>query len=92
MAKFGGFQSQYFGQVCFLKNNLCKKHCKNRGFSTFFKIKKKRAQIFKVNILAKLALFFGTPNLAKILTLTWPQNIDFENGHFFIFFLLFKKC
>ena len=79
---FTFFQSQYFGQVCFFsKTIIVKKHCKNRGFNTIFKKKKNARQNFKVNILAKLG-FFWDPQLG--------QNIDFENGHFFIV-LLSKK-
>ena len=89
-AKFGHFQSYYLGQVCSLKNTVCKKNYKI-GFQHFFFWKKKVCtKISKVIIWAKLAIFMlqqlgpdNNINLAQIITL--------ENGHFFLFFC-FWKC
>ena len=45
-AMFGLLRCYYLGQACFLQNTVCQKHYKNRGFSTFFFVRKKlRAQI-----------------------------------------------
>ena len=85
LAKFYPFQSQSFGQVSFFKNNWCKKHCKNRGFSTILKIKKKRAPKFQCQYFGQVGLFFGTPNLAKILTLTWPKYWLWKWPFFYFF-------
>ena len=86
-AKFGLLRCYYLGQVFFTTHCLSKKHCNNRGFSTF---KKLRAQIWGVIIWAKLAIFK--------LQSTWPRKWHLlgpdNNTSKWIFFkfLLLKMC
>ena len=54
-------------------NTVCKKHYKNRGFSTFCFEKKSVHKNLKGYHLGQVGHFYVATNLAQIITLTWPR-------------------
>ena len=88
-AKFGHFQSQGLGQVCFLKTGYVTKPYKNRGFSTFFKIKKKARANFQSQGLGQVVLFLD-PQLGPIPDFNLAQSLTLEMVFFSLFFAFEK--
>ena len=70
-AKFGQFECYYLGQVCSLTNTVCQKRYKI-GVSTLF-LTNKSCGKFLTDYLAQVGHFYVAPNLAQIITFTWPR-------------------
>ena len=88
----GVFKVNNWAKFVFFKR-LCKKPIKIGVSAQFFKIKKAHAN-FQSQQLGQVGLFFWTPNLAQLLTLTWPSYWLWKWSFFssFFCFFFFWKC
>ena len=93
LAKFDHFPKSIFWPSLFFFLTFCvRKHYKNRGFSTFLKIKKKTRANFQSQYFGQVGLFFWYPQLGQNIDFNLAKILTLEMAIFLSFFCFLKSA